>query len=332
MAGAKLSPGCMEREQAAWSGASLPRCTAIGRHAGAPTIFQTETTDGMFSPRSLDTTAEWFLAWTVSFLPRVALALVILAAGLMAARWAGRAAAGLLRRAGHVDPTVQPVISAVVRYGLTVLVAIWALGQVGVQTASLLAVLGAAGLAIGLALQGTLTNIAAGIMLLWLRPFRVGDYIEVATAPIAGTVLEIGLFACQLRTFDGLFIFAPNQTLWNAALRNHSRNAGRLVVVSVTLPAAADPDRARGLIEAGVRATNGIAGSPQPDVHVESVTASGLALVCRVWAAHQDVGAVQRDLVDRVRRALADAGAEEYRPIQVVRTVPPEADPSRLIP
>lgn len=287
--------------------------------------------NGMFSPRGLDTTAEWLIAWSVSYLPRIALALIILIAGLMVARWAGTAAARLLRRAGHLDPTVQPVISAVVRYGLTVLVAIWALGQVGVQTASLLAVLGAAGLAIGLALQGTLTNIAAGIMLLWLRPFRVGDYIEVATAPIAGTVLEIGLFACQLRTFDGVFVFAPNQTLWNAALRNHTRNEGRLVAVSVTLPASADPDRARSLIRSGIAATPGIADRPQPDVYVEGTTSAGLVLVSRIWAAHQDVGTVQRELVERLKRSLEGFGDEALRPIQIVRTVPPDADPSRLI-
>jgi small conductance mechanosensitive channel len=83
------------------------------------------------------------------------------------------------------------------------------LGNLGVQTASLLAVLGAAGLAIGLPLQGTLTNIAAGIMLLWLRPFHVGDYIEVPSNNISGTVKEIGLFACQLENFDGIFVLLP---------------------------------------------------------------------------------------------------------------------------
>ena len=84
------------------------------------------------------------------------------------------------------------------RYAVLILVAIGALGQLGIQTTSLLAVIGAAGLAIGLALQGTLSNIAAGIMLLWLRPFHVGDFIEVSGH--AGAVEEIGLFVCQLRT------------------------------------------------------------------------------------------------------------------------------------
>lgn len=283
-----------------------------------------------FSPRDLDHTAEIALTWAVAFLPHLVLALVILAVGVFVAGWASRAASDLLRRAGHVDPTVQPVVATVVRYGLIVLVSVWALGQLGIRTTSLLAVIGAAGLAVGLALQGTLTNIAAGIMLLWLRPFRIGDYVEVATAPIAGRVREIGLFACTLETFDGLFVFAPNQTLWNAALRNHSRNEGRLVAVSLVLPAAADPARARGLVAAALAAAPGVVESPAPDVFVDGLTGDGLVLVARVWTDHADVGAVQRDLPGRLRAALAGTGDDGLKPLRVVRTVPADADPSRL--
>ncbi len=113
-------------------------------------------------------------------------------------------------------------------------------------------------------------------MLLWLRPFRIGDYIEVATSPIAGRVREIGLFACKLETFDGVFVFAPNQTLWNAALRNHTRNAGRLVAVNLVLPASADPDRARAVIAQVVSDAPGVAKVPAPDVFVDGLTGDGL--------------------------------------------------------
>src|SRR4029077_20533207 len=97
------------------------------------------------------------------------------------------------------DPPLGPILAAGVRYSIVILVIVIGLAQLGIQTTSLLAVLGAAGLAIGLALQGTLSNIAAGIMLLWLRPFHVGDQIKVGTQ--SGAVEEIGLFVCQLRTF-----------------------------------------------------------------------------------------------------------------------------------
>ena len=111
------------------------------------------------------------------------------------------------------------------RYAVLVLVVVMVLGQFGVQTASIIAAIGAIGLAIGLALQGTLQNIAAGIMLLMLRPFRIGEDIEVG--PVTGTVEEIGLFATRLRREDGVYLLAPNSTLWNQPVRNFTRNGMR---------------------------------------------------------------------------------------------------------
>src|SRR5215469_3267272 len=176
-------------------------------------------------PKHVDYTAMLW-SWSANFLPRLLAAIIILIVGSLVATWIGQAVRKVLARSGRVDPTVQPVIAAVVRYSILALVLVAALGQLGIQTASLLAVVGAVGLAIGLALQGTLTNIAAGIMLLWLRPFRIGDYIEVGGQ--SGTVEEIGLFNCRLRTFDGLYLFMPNSAIWNAPLKNDTRNGGRL--------------------------------------------------------------------------------------------------------
>src|SRR5262245_45237467 len=156
-------------------------------------------------PKHVDYTA-MFWNGSAIFLPRLLAAIITLVVGYLVAVWICQVVRKVLARTARVDPTVQPVIAAAVRYAILALVVVAALGNLGVQTASLLAVLGAAGLAIGLALQGTLTNIAAGIMLLWLRPFHTGDYIEVPSSNISGTVKEIGLFACQLENFDGIFV------------------------------------------------------------------------------------------------------------------------------
>jgi small conductance mechanosensitive channel len=196
------------------------------------------------SPESINRAIDVAWTWTAAFLPRFVAAILII--GSLIARWLSRAIFNVTGRSGHIDATVRPILAAMVRYSILILVFIAALSQVGVQTASLFAVLGAAGLAIGLALQGTLSNIAAGLMLLWLRPFHVGDFIEVNG--MAGTVREIGLFVCHLETFDGIFLFAPNSTIWNQALRNHTRNAGRLISIDITLPANADADRARTIL------------------------------------------------------------------------------------
>src|SRR6185295_12583996 len=168
------------------------------------------------APMQLDTFATMVWAWGTAFLPRLGVAVLILIVGFAIARWASRLARLTIGRSRHIDSTLEPIAATGVRYAILIVVFIAALGQLGVQTTSLLTVLGAAGLAIGLALQGTLANIAAGIMLLYLRPFRAGDTIE--TPLIIGKVREIGLFATNMETLDGLFYFVPNSALWNVPL------------------------------------------------------------------------------------------------------------------
>jgi small conductance mechanosensitive channel len=283
------------------------------------------------NPGHLTQGAELALGWAAAFLPRLVTALCILVVGIMLANWAQRALLRMLSHATHLDPTLKPFFGAIVRYTLLVLVILAALTQLGVQTTSLLAVVGAAGLAIGLALQGTLSNIAAGLMLLWLRPFRIGDFIEVPTLTgMAGKVMEIGLFVCQLETFDGLFLFVPNSTLWNAPLKNHSRNQGRIVSVNVAIPGAADTDRARrALVELAAQDPH-ILKAPAPAVFIDSIPGATLVVTLVCWTAPHDAGAFQRGIIEDIRRVLAALGPE-FAPVTVTRTVPPDTDPSRLM-
>jgi len=271
------------------------------------------------------------LAWSVaaSFAPRVILAALILAAGALIARWVGRAVGAALLETGRVDVTARPALAAAARYSVLIIAFVAALSQLGVQTASLLAALGAAGLAIGLALQGTLANVAAGVMLLWLRPFRVGDYIEVIGGnPFGGTVKEIGLFACQLETYDGLFVFAPNSAIWTLPLRNHSRTAGRLVSFNVGLAAGADLAHAQAAILAAVGDEPGVLKTPPPQVFVAGLSEGGAVATCRLWADASEVGAVQRAMLEAAQRALEAGG---LRPTQLQRIVPADGDPSLLL-
>ncbi|MHB1219084.1 MAG: mechanosensitive ion channel family protein [Alphaproteobacteria bacterium] len=281
------------------------------------------------TPERINALADMAWAWTLAFLPRLGVAIAILAAGIMISRWAGRAISNVAARTHQLDSTATPLLGSLLRYAILILAIVWALGQLGVQTTSLLAVLGAAGLAIGLALQGTLSNISAGIMLLWLRPFRVGDYIEVGPAVpvVAGTVREVGLFGTDLETFDGLFVFAPNSAIWNQPLRNHTRASGRLLSFNVTVPADADVNRARDvLMDLAVR-DSGVLRDPPPNVFVESYGAGGIVLTARAWVAQSGFAELQRTLLEDARRAL---GAKDMAPKEVVRTVPAVADPSRL--
>jgi len=200
-----------------------------------------------------------------------------------------------------------------------------------VQTTSLLAVLGAAGLAVGLALQGTLSNIAAGIMLIWLRPFRIGDYVEVvAGVPIAGAVREIGLFASLIETYDGIAVFAPNSTIWNFPLRNHTRNGRRLLSFAVGLPQSSDIGRARAVLLEWLASDPQVLKTPPPDVFVDGLDSGESTVICRLWAAPAHIGALQRVWIGRAKETLTVAD-EALAPLRIARIVPPDSDPSRLM-
>ena len=285
-----------------------------------------------FTPRNLDAIASLAWAWSLDFVPRVVGAAIVLCLGIFIARWASRSSLRLLVGAAHVDPTLRPIIASTVRYAIIVLVLIAALSQIGVQTTSLLAVLGAAGLAVGLALQGTLSNIAAGIMLIWLRPFRIGDYVEVVTGnPIAGTVREIGLFASLIETYDGVLVFAPNSTIWNFPLRNHSRNERRLLGFAVVLAESSDFEKARDVLLEWLAADPRVVKAPPPDVFIDRLDSGESSLICRMWAEPADVGALQREWIARAKKKLMSADANSLAPRRIARIVPPDSDPSRLM-
>ena len=166
-------------------------------------------------------------AWLIASVWSALVALAVLVAGWILANLISSNIARVLPERLHRDRTIVPLFSQVVRYGILVVTVIIVLGQFGVETASILAVLGAAGLAVALALQGTLSNIAAGILLVLLRPFNVGDQIDADG--IVGTVVEIGLFGTQMRNMENVFMFVPNSKLSNARITNFTREPGRFV-------------------------------------------------------------------------------------------------------
>jgi small conductance mechanosensitive channel len=263
------------------------------------------------APEKLGAFAKMAWTWGVEFVPRLAGAAILLIAGLIAARWAGRLIAGFSIRNLHIDETVRPVIAAAIRYGISIIVIVAALGQLGVQTASLLAVLGAAGLAIGLALQGTLSNIAAGLMLLWLRPFRVGEYIETAT--VSGVVREIGLFATTLDTFDGLYRFVPNSEIWNKPLLNHSRNRSRMSAFTLGIPLDADADKAKAIAAEVLGSEERVLDDPAPEVFIDQMADNFIQLGIRCWLPSRLFWTTQRDVAAAIRARLNDAGITVQR-------------------
>lgn len=263
-------------------------------------------------------------AWALEYLPRFGATLLILVVGYIVARWASAAFYKVLSRNENFDRTLLPIARAVVRYAILIFVLIAALAQLGVQTTSVLAVLGAAGLAIGLALQGTLSNIAAGMMLLWLRPFGVGDYIETSTA--AGTVRELGLFVTHLDSFDGIYRFVPNSELWNTTLINYSRNPTRMTNMEVGISYASDIERARQIMLDLANADERVVKDPEPVVFVDVLGDSAVVLRYRVWIGSADYWTTQRYLLEETKRRFDAAGVEIPFPQRVVHMVSEEED------
>lgn len=257
--------------------------------------------------------------------PRLLAALAILAIGYIVARLAGDWVRRIVVGTSRIDSTLAPVASAALRYAILIFVVVAALGQLGVQTTSVLAILGAAGLAIGLALQGTLSNIAAGIMLLWLRPFKEGDYIETGSA--AGTVREIGLFATRIDTYDGIYRFVPNASLWNTPVFNYTRNPSRMTDIAIGIGYGSDIDKARQVMLELARSDSRVRSDPAPDVFVDNLGDSAVVLRYRVWIDTANFWPVQRALIEEAKRRLDAAGIEIPFPQRVMHLVGDGAPP-----
>ena len=212
----------------------------------------------------------------------------------------------VLNRVPRVDDTFKPVIGSIVRYGILVFVLIAVLAQFGVQTTSIIALLAAGGLAVGLALQGTLQNIAAGIMLLFLRPFRAGDYIDAEG--LSGTINEIGLFTTHMRTYDGIYLEVPNAKIWNRAILNYSRVEARRLDVVVGISYGDDIDKAQAALLELMTSDSRVNAEPAPQVLVEELADSSVNLDLRCWATAGDYWALRFDLNKAVKQRLDAEG------------------------
>lgn len=229
-------------------------------------------------------------------------AIVVLAVGWYLSRLVYRLIRQLLPRAHGVDKNFAPLMAQAARYGIIVFALVTALSFLGVPSASIYAVLGAGGLAIALALQGTLSNIAAGLMLVWLRPIAIGEYI--VGDGVAGVVVEIGLFGTRLRSTSGLYIFTPNQKLWSSAITNHSREPRRRIDVNLTVPDTINVGVARKTMLKIATSDRRVQVDPPPTVHVDSFVGDKIVLQMRAWVPTPDYLPTLRDLTEKSKIAI----------------------------
>jgi len=233
-------------------------------------------------------------------------AVAILIVGWIIAGWAKSATTKALDRIKAVDAMLTSFFSSMVKYVILAFTVVAVLNRFGVETTSFVAVIGAAGLAIGLALQGTLSNVAAGVMLLLFRPFKVGDFIECGA--LSGTIKEAGLFTTKMATGDNVHIVTPNSQLWGTAIHNFSHNPTRRVELTVGIGYGDDIDKAIDVIKRIVSQDERIHKDPEPFVEVANLGDSAVELVVRVWADNANYGSVKFALTKAIKQTFDKEG------------------------
>lgn len=243
-------------------------------------------------------------------------AIVILIAGWLIAATAQRAVMRRAGRSAQLDATLAIALGKVTRVLILAVTLIAVLNQFGIQTTSLIALLGAAGLAIGLALQGTLSNVAAGVMLLMLRPIRVGDVVEVGS--MLGTVNEIGLFVTTMNTPDNIAVVIPNSQIWGTAIKNFTQNDTRRVDMVFSVGYSDDLDKAVTIVNELIAADARFLTDPEPLVAVAELADSSVNIYARPWVNRADFFAAKLDLTKRVKERFDAAGISIPFPQQEV--------------
>jgi len=254
-------------------------------------------------------------------------AVVILVVGWIIASWAARGARTGLRRIPTFDATLRPLVASAVRYAIVLVTVIAVLQRFGVETTSLIALLGAAGLALGLAMQGTLSNVAAGVMLIILRPFRRGEKIDADKC--AGVVRELGLFRTLIMTDDGVLISIPNAQIFAGTIINYHRESQRRTNFLVPLDPAQDLEMIQSVILAAVTRHPKVLKAPAPEAPLDSFTENAMNIAVQAWAPSAGFSGTKDDLAKRVQVALYNEGIRFAQPLRAQpASAPTKTEPS----
>lgn len=251
---------------------------------------------------SINHAGSWLVrnqALLLSYAVNIVAAIAIIIVGMIVARLVSNAVNRVMR-ARQIDATVADFLSAMLRYAIIAFTLIAALGRVGVQTASVIAVLGAAGLAVGLALQGSLSNLAAGVLLVMFRPFRAGEYVDLGG--VAGTVLNVQIFSTTMRTIDGKIVVIPNGKIIAGNIINFSREPVRRNEFIIGVAYDSDIDKVKQLLTAIVESDERILKDRDITVRLNELGPSAMNFVVRTWSKSGDLQNVYWDVLERVKR------------------------------
>jgi small conductance mechanosensitive channel len=241
----------------------------------------------------------------IDLLLNVVGALTIIVLALFVSGWVKRTITRTPQRVKHFDPTLASFFGNVAKYLVLIVAAITVLGVFGVQTTSMAALIGAAGLAIGLALQGTLSHLAAGVMLVLFRPFKVGDFVEAAGE--SGTVSEISLFNTELTTVDNVKVIVPNSDVFSNTIKNYSAHALRRLDMVFGISYDSDLKAAETILKGIVARDPRVHADPEPFVRLTNLGDYSVDFTLRLWCDASDYWDLKFDVTRAVKEEF-DAG------------------------
>ncbi|MGO4999643.1 small-conductance mechanosensitive channel MscS [Oceanisphaera sp. W20_SRM_FM3] len=258
----------------------------------------------LLTPEMITQAQSWLLnnqSLLIGYGVNIAAAIIILTIGFIVVRIMTNGMNSLLQKR-NIDNTIVDFVTSMIKYAMLAFVIIAALGRVGVQTASFVAIIGAAGLAVGLALQGSLSNFAAGVMLIGFRFFKAGDYIEAAGT--AGTVRSVQIFTTILMTADNRMIVVPNAKILNDKIINVSREPTRRLDLEIGVAYSADLKLTKEVLERIINEDPRVLPEPAPRIAVSNLGASSVDIIVRPWVNATDYWALKFDLLEKIKNEL----------------------------
>ncbi len=247
------------------------------------------------------------IAWLWDFLPNLVLAIIIFFAGLWVIKFINRLVGRFFEKKDY-DETLEGFLQSFIRIGLKVLLFVLVITQLGVKSSSLVALVGAAGLAIGLALQGSLSNFAGGVLILLFKPFKVGDFISAQG--IDGTVKEISIFTTKLNTFGNQVAIIPNGQLSNNNIINYNAESTRRDKIDVGIGYNSNIKVAKDILLVICAENPGILKEPPPEVYVGELAESSVNLSLRFWATNDEFWPAHFEVIEKLKYRFDEAGIE----------------------
>ena len=254
---------------------------------------------------SLNDYLNQFLSVLIDYSPKLISAIIILFIGLYAIRFINRLVRNIMLKR-ELDPTLSKFLADILLWVLRVLVFVSFISKLGIETSSFVAILGAAGLAVGLSLQGSLSNFAGGMLIILFKPFRVGDTIEAQG--VTGTVSEIQIFVTRLITGNNQTIFVPNGALSNGTIINYSLRGMRRADLVFSLSYETNIKIAKEIVMKVMNEHPKVLKNPVPSVAVKLLTDSAIHLAIRPWTSNEDFGDVSSDILENCKEAFDEAG------------------------